>query len=159
MGPEFAAARHAELDERIAHVHADLDAAAAAERAGVPPRRRHLVAHNERGGIVGVGCSGEGIEAWEAEHVGADWFPPASTFALSHLYTVPGTHGTGLGQRLLDALLPGRRPAYLWVFLENPRAIRFYERNGFGLDGLRCDSGESWGARPLGRMVRPSVAG
>lgn len=159
MGPEFAVGRRAELDERVAAVHADVDALVAAERAGVPPRRRHLVARNERGGIVGVGSAGEGVEAWEAGHVGAAWFPPASTFALSHLYTVPGVHGSGLGQRLLDALLPGGRPAYLWVFLENPRAVRFYERNGFGFDGLRCDSGEGWGARPLGRMVRPSAAG
>jgi len=155
MGPEFAAGRRGELAERAERVHADLDACAAADRAGNVPARRHLVAHNVRGGIVGVGCAGEGVESWEAEHVGPLWVPPATSFVLAHLYTVPGVHGTGLGQELLDALLPDGRDAYLWVFLENPRAIRFYLRNGFGFDGIACDSGEGWGARPLARMARP----
>lgn len=29
-------------------------------------------------------------------------------------------------------------PAQLWVLEENPRARRFYERNGFIADGARC---------------------
>lgn len=42
--------------------------------------------------------------------------------------------GTGLAQRLLDEGL-GVRPAYLWVARGNDRAIAFYERNGFAVDG------------------------
>lgn len=44
--------------------------------------------------------------------------------------------GVGLGQRLLDELL-GNQPAELWVFEANVRAQRFYERNGFRLEGTR----------------------
>jgi ribosomal protein S18 acetylase RimI-like enzyme len=43
-------------------------------------------------------------------------------------------HGTGIGQALLDEVL-GEEPAMLWVAKENPRAIAFYRRNGFELDG------------------------
>mgnify|MGYP002738109895 CR=1 FL=1 len=46
----------------------------------------------------------------------------------------PDHHGTGIAQRLLDeGFGPGE--AYLWVARGNDRAIRFYERNGFVLDG------------------------
>lgn len=44
-------------------------------------------------------------------------------------------YGTGLAQDLLTQVL-GERPAYLWVADGNDRAIRFYERNGFRLDGV-----------------------
>ena len=43
-------------------------------------------------------------------------------------------HGTGAGQRLLDAAI-GDAPAFLFVADRNPRAVRFYERNGFEFDG------------------------
>ena len=67
---------------------------------------------------------------------------------------VPGAQGTGLGQALLDAALPGRADAFLWVFGANTRAIRFYERNGFTRDGLEGDTGASWGGVHMQRMVR-----
>lgn len=54
-------------------------------------------------------------------------------------------HGTGVADALLDKVL-GDRPAYLWVADGNARAIRFYQRHGFELDGgtqhdddLGCD--------------------
>lgn len=55
---------------------------------------------------------------------------------LYALYILEEHYGTGLGQRLLDAMV-GREAACLWVAAENPRAIRFYERNGFHPDGTR----------------------
>lgn len=46
----------------------------------------------------------------------------------------PDHHGRGIAQRLMDeGVGPGE--AYLWVARDNGRAIRFYERNGFELDG------------------------
>jgi GNAT superfamily N-acetyltransferase len=42
--------------------------------------------------------------------------------------------GTGVGQRLLDAVI-GDRAAFLWVFRDNPRARAFHRRNGFVADG------------------------
>jgi ribosomal protein S18 acetylase RimI-like enzyme len=51
------------------------------------------------------------------------------------IYVLQDAHGTGIGQALLDAALGGG-PAMLWVAKENPRAIAFYRRNGFKLDGV-----------------------
>ena len=187
---EFARARRAELAERVAELHADLDACATldahpkardpygevenearlANRRRIPDAgiaalttagvgvqthfRRHFIARNARGGVVGVAASGIGVGDWEIDVCGDAWVPPATDWTLDHLYTVTGMHGSGLGQAMLDAALPGRRPAYLWVFTDNVRAVRFYERNGFVPDGLKVDSGESWGSMPMVRMQR-----
>lgn len=53
---------------------------------------------------------------------------------LGALYVIAAFHGTGAGQRLLDAAI-GDAPAFLFVARGNPRAIHFYERNGFEFDG------------------------
>ena len=63
-----------------------------------------------------------------------------------------GFHGTGLAQALLAELLGGR-PAYLWVVADNPRAIRFYEKEAFRLDGGR-KSDPDLGDVVEARMVR-----
>jgi len=49
---------------------------------------------------------------------------------------LPEHHGTGTGQALLDVVVPPG-PAQVWVAEENPRARRFYARNGFEPDGPR----------------------
>ena len=51
------------------------------------------------------------------------------------LYVLADHHGTGIGQLLLDAVVAPGVPAQLWVAEHNPRARRFYERNGFLPDG------------------------
>jgi ribosomal protein S18 acetylase RimI-like enzyme len=88
---------------------------------------------------------GAGGEAWVAEVDGAvigfssvgggghDDRP--RPLELSMLYLLGGYHGTGAGQALLDAAI-GDSPAFLFVARDNPRAIRFYERNGFAFDGV-----------------------
>ena len=53
---------------------------------------------------------------------------------LMSLYLRSAFQGTGLGDRLLQAAV-GSKPAFLWVFADNPRARRFYIRNGFVPDG------------------------
>ena len=53
---------------------------------------------------------------------------------LESLYLLAEHYGSGAGQRLLDASL-GDAPAFLFVARDNPRATRFYERNGFEFDG------------------------
>lgn len=63
--------------------------------------------------------------------------PPVRDRELWLLYVLSAHHGTGVGQALLDAVLPPGTPAQLWVAKENPRARRFYERNGFLADGAR----------------------
>ncbi|MFI8632628.1 GNAT family N-acetyltransferase [Microbacterium sp. NPDC077663] len=55
---------------------------------------------------------------------------------LYFIYLLDAWHGTGIGQRLFDAVVPeDETELYLWVAEDNPRAHRFYTRNGFTLDG------------------------
>lgn len=62
---------------------------------------------------------------------------PVRALELSCLYVISAHHGSGAGQALLDAVLPDASPAQLWVAEHNPRARRFYARNGFTPDGAR----------------------
>ena len=62
---------------------------------------------------------------------------PVREIELSSLYVLAAHHRTGAGQALLDAVLMPEMPAQLWVLEDNPRARRFYERNGFSVDGAR----------------------
>jgi ribosomal protein S18 acetylase RimI-like enzyme len=63
---------------------------------------------------------------------------------LYAIYVVPAAHGTGAGPALMDTAVAslGERweEAILWVATENPRARRFYEREGWVADGERVDS-------------------
>ena len=81
------------------------------------------------GQVVGFGLAREG------RHVGDH--PPVRDHELYSLYVLASHHGTGIGQALLEAVLPPDTPAQLWVAEQNPRARRFYERNGFLPDGAR----------------------
>jgi GNAT superfamily N-acetyltransferase len=54
---------------------------------------------------------------------------------LYFIYLLDSHHGSGIGQRLFDAVVESDEPLYLWVAEDNPRAHRFYTRNGFTLDG------------------------
>ena len=121
------------------------------------PFRQHWVAENSLGTIVGVMSAGRGVEPWERRIVGDAWFDSGAAYALSHLYLVPGVHGSGLAQEMLDVGLPERRPAYLWAYDDNLRARAFYRKNGFAPDGLQTLSGEHWGNMPMSRWVRPDV--
>jgi GNAT superfamily N-acetyltransferase len=54
---------------------------------------------------------------------------------LYFIYLLDAHHGTGIGQRLFDSVIDSDESVYLWVAEDNPRAHRFYTRNGFSLDG------------------------
>ncbi|WP_404429298.1 GNAT family N-acetyltransferase [Microbacterium lacus] len=54
---------------------------------------------------------------------------------LYFIYLLDAHHGTGIGQRLFDSVIGSDESVYLWVAEDNPRAHRFYTRNGFTLDG------------------------
>jgi ribosomal protein S18 acetylase RimI-like enzyme len=86
---------------------------------------RVLVARRQ-GSIVGFVARGP-----SAEHQG---HPPQREEQLYALYVLASCYGQGVGQALLDQAL-GERPAQLWVAKDNPRARRFYEKNGFTADG------------------------
>jgi ribosomal protein S18 acetylase RimI-like enzyme len=80
-------------------------------------------------GIVGFVSTGDSRDA-DAE---------AELFAI---YVLPAAWGTGAGTALMRAGLEAMRlrasgDAVLWVLDDNPRARRFYEREGWTLDGER----------------------
>ena len=80
-------------------------------------------------GIVGFVSTGDSRDA-DAE---------AELFAI---YVLPAAWGTGAGTALMRAGLEAMRlrasgDAVLWVLDDNPRARRFYEREGWALDGER----------------------
>ncbi|MCQ9366755.1 GNAT family N-acetyltransferase [Brevibacterium sp. 50QC2O2] len=71
---------------------------------------------------------------------------------LAAIYVLSEVYGTGIGQALLDGALDGR-PAMLWVAKDNPRARRFYEKNGFHPDGEEKSDPDLKGLVEI-RMVR-----
>jgi ribosomal protein S18 acetylase RimI-like enzyme len=80
-------------------------------------------------GIVGFVSTGDSRDA-DAE---------AELFAI---YVLPDAWGTGAGSALMRAGIEAMRlrasgDAVLWVLDDNPRARRFYEREGWTLDGER----------------------
>ncbi|WP_439663087.1 GNAT family N-acetyltransferase [Lentzea sp. HUAS TT2] len=60
---------------------------------------------------------------------------PDAAFELYAIYVLPSAWGTSLGYELARAALGDEQDVVLWVFDENPRARRFYERLGFRADG------------------------
>lgn len=62
---------------------------------------------------------------------------------LYAIYVRQEAHGSGAGPKLMDAavawLAQRWDEATLWVAAENPRARRFYEREGWVVDGERVD--------------------
>lgn len=60
--------------------------------------------------------------------------PPRAT-ELWSLNVLPEYHGAGAAAQLLDVLV-GDQAAYLWVASQNQRAIAFYRKHGFELDGV-----------------------
>lgn len=150
--PGFAPARRAEFDERCESLRQEIVEAAQARESGRDPFRQHLVARTAAGTLVAVASAGHGVDEWEHWVLGDAWRAPQNLWCVDHLYVVPGLHGSGLAQEMLDLLLP-HGYGYLWVFTGNQRAIRFYQRNGFISDGLRAPSGETWGNSMMDRMV------
>jgi GNAT superfamily N-acetyltransferase len=71
------------------------------------------------------------------------------TLELWALYARAAYWGTGVGYALFEIAV-GDRAAYLWVLAGNERAIRFYERQGFRLDGTEDEQDEGLHVR----MVR-----
>lgn len=62
--------------------------------------------------------------------------PPAPQTELRSLYVAASRYGTGLARRLVDAAL-GDRPAVLWTFEGNDRALAFYRKTGWQPTGER----------------------
>lgn len=56
------------------------------------------------------------------------------------IHSLPETWGCGIGKAMVETAMEdirqaGKKNLYLWAFKENRRARRFYEKNGFEVDG------------------------
>lgn len=69
-----------------------------------------------------------GMLVWEQRQEGAE---------IIAIHSLPESHGTGLGAAMLKEALDqiGSQKIFLWVFKQNTRARRFYEKHGFHWDG------------------------
>jgi len=79
---------------------------------------------------------------------------PVRDRELWSIYVRASEYGSGLADRLMEAVLPRREPAELWVFEANERARRFYARHGFKPDGARHVFGPELGCQAEIRLVR-----
>jgi len=92
----------------------------------------------------------EGVDAWVFEDdggtvVGFVWIGDSREAPeegeLFAIYVLPDSWGSGAGAELMavgrDALRAAYPTSILWVLEDNPRARRFYEREGWELDGGR----------------------
>ena len=146
--------------EQLAHLHIDVwdDAYTGLMPQGILDDRREKVAERvERWREI----LGQERPTWVAEDpeglIGFASSGPArdndmdDTLELWALYVRAAYWGTGVGYALFEIAV-GDRAAYLWVLASNQRAIRFYERQGFRLDGTEDEHDE-------GRHVRMLRAG
>ncbi|NHN56315.1 GNAT family N-acetyltransferase [Calidifontibacter sp. DB0510] len=76
---------------------------------------------------------------WISVGPGRDDDPPTPT-ELWALYVLPEHWGAGVAGRLVTAGLPPG-PAHLWVLDGNERAIAFYRKVGFDIDGATKELG------------------
>ena len=98
------------------------------QRLGEPEWQEVVLVVEDESSIVGFASCGESRDApGEGE--------------LYAIYVLPESWGSGAGPVLLAAALAALgedfNRASLWVLEENPRARRFYEREGWTLDGGR----------------------
>lgn len=110
------------------------------------PRPDQTVHVAEADGRI-IGFASAGPSSDEDRHLA-----PRQVIAL---YVDAAHHGTGAGQRLLDAALT-EDATVLWVLRDNARAIRFYERNGFCREGTERPT-RTIAEFVIARMVRPAA--
>lgn len=101
---------------------------------------------------VRVASDGTEIIGWASAGAGRDADGPRP-LELEGIYVLASHHGSGAGQLLLDAAA-GVRPAYLWIAADNPRALAFYRRNSFVLDGASATAELAGVPVRIMRMVR-----
>ncbi|MBR3137476.1 MAG: GNAT family N-acetyltransferase [Clostridia bacterium] len=82
-----------------------------------------------------VAKDGDGVVGF----VGYGKSSEADTGEVFALYVLPEYHGTGVGRQLMDSAME-KLSAYpricLWLVKGNGRAVRFYEKCGFHLNGV-----------------------
>jgi ribosomal protein S18 acetylase RimI-like enzyme len=137
VGTWQAAYEHVFGAERLAAIDVRVREERWRERLAEPERRHVVLVAEDEGSVVGFASCGESRDtAGEAE--------------LYAIYVLPESWGSGAGPALMRAALErlgadGFSTATLWVLEDNPRARRFYEREGWSIDGGR--NGEHLGVR------------
>lgn len=91
-----------------------------------------MVVAEENGRIVGVGQRGRRVPGEDSDHV------------IYKLYLDPDVRGRGIGPRLIAALTAqmDADKVYIEHFVQNERAAKFYEREGFQVE--RIEQGIVW---------------
>jgi len=117
--------------------------AEAAEQETVSEPTTQVAHHVPSGAVVGFATVAPGRD----DDTPTPWELWAINVLAAH-------HGTGVADQLLADTL-GERAAYLWVLQGNERAIAFYRKHGFALDGV-TKRDEHLGVDEL-RMVRGSA--
>ena len=93
---------------------------------------RRLAVAERDGRLIGLAAAGDPLAA--------DAGNAPRQLHLYSLYVVADHHGSGAGQALFEAAVSDD-PAFLWVAADNPRAQKFYRRNGFRADGTTLTDG------------------
>ncbi|WP_324012361.1 GNAT family N-acetyltransferase [Microbacterium sp. JZ37] len=137
---------------RIAYAH--LLPAETLSRLSVPARARRwerILRQNRN--PTWIALEGARVLGFASSGPARDPEPPAER-ELYALYLDPDRHGSGVADALIREAI-GDRPAYLWVLAGNARAIRFYEKHGFTLDGVeRVEDAADGTPLPELRMAR-----
>ncbi|WP_405166011.1 GNAT family N-acetyltransferase [Nocardia sp. NBC_01499] len=99
--------------------------------------------------VIGFASAGETLDE-----------PPVPPLQLQAMYVRSPWYGTGVADDLLRAALDPSATYSLWVFEQNPRALAFYRKHGFELDGTSrveafSPSIEVRMVREPGRLDRP----
>lgn len=108
-----------------------------------------------------VAVDGGGIVGFAIFGPDPDQPDEASRGYLASLYVHPEASGQGVGRDLLRSALAGlgaagRDDVTLWVFRDNARARRLYERAGFRLTGGEYTDPQ-WGVPQVSYRRRPQV--
>lgn len=143
--------------ESLAHLHIDVwdDAYTGLMPQGILDDRRAKVASRvahwreilDQDPDVFLAESEEGLIGFAAAGAGRD-NDVDTDLELKALYVRATRWGTGLGYALFETAI-GDRAGYLWVLASNQRAIHFYERQGFRLDGTEDEHDEGLHVRML----------
>ena len=98
---------------------------------------RCAVAENCAGLLASLPKEMTTVAGWvDGKMMGLLVFSEEAGVEIEAIHSLPESWGTGLGAAMLDFALRGRS-AGLWVFEENRRARRFYEKHGFAFTGER----------------------
>ena len=103
---------------------------------------RTILGEDDGSALIAVDQTTQGVVGFVSVGPSRDTDPNRAPSEVYAIYLLPDYWGRGAGRQLLDcglADLPTTTDATLWVLGSNERARRFYERQGWELDGATKD--------------------